>query len=72
MRPYLQRLEDVYGHQSHFSKIVIKTHFQITNFAIFYSIQKQFAPSEPDFYAISKMVHEISVPQKLAKLLSKM
>ena len=31
-------------------------------------IQKWFAPSGPDFHAISKMVHEISVRQKLAKL----
>ena len=31
-------------------------------------IQKWFAPSGPDFHAISKMVHEISVGQKLAKL----
>ena len=31
-------------------------------------IQKLFAPSEPDFFAISKMVHYLSVPQKLPKL----
>ena len=72
MRPCLQRLEDVYGHQSHFFKIGIKTHFKITNFAIFTVFKKQFPPSEPDFYAISKMVHYISVPQKLTELLSKM
>ena len=35
---------------------------------IFQRIQKWCAPSEPDFYAISKMVHEIFVRQKLAKL----
>ena len=31
-----------------------------------------FAPCGPDFYAISKMVHYISVPKKLTELLSKM
>ena len=35
-------------------------------------IEIWFAPSGPDFYAISKMVHYISVPKKLTKLLSKM
>ena len=35
---------------------------------IFRCIQKWFAPFGPDFYAISKMVHEISVRQKLPKL----
>ena len=35
---------------------------------IFQYIQKWCAPFGPDFHAISKMVHEISVCQKLAKL----
>ena len=39
---------------------------------ISYRIQKWFVPSGPDFYAIFKMGLQISVPQKLAKLLSKM
>ena len=43
---------------------------KIANFAISQYFKKQFAPSGPDFYAISKMVHHISVPQKLTKLLS--
>ena len=38
---------------------------KIANFAISQYFKKQFAPSGPDFYAISKMVHHISVPQKL-------
>ena len=36
--------------------------------AIFHWIQKRFVPSGPDFYAIFKMVHYISVLKKLAKL----
>ena len=36
--------------------------------AIFQWIQKWFAPSWPDFYAISKLVHHISVSLKLTKL----
>jgi len=40
--------------------------------AIFHWIQKWLVPFGPDFYAISKMGCYISVPQKLAKLLSKM
>ena len=35
---------------------------------IFPCIHKWFAPFGPDFHAISKMVHEISVRRKLAKL----
>ena len=43
---------------------------KIANFAISQYFKKQFAPSGPDFYAIFKMVHYISVAQKIAKLLS--
>ena len=37
--------------------------------AISYQIHEWFVPFGPDFYAIFKMGHYISVPQKLAKLL---
>jgi len=40
--------------------------------AISHWIQKWFVPSGPDFYAIFKLGLEFSVPQELAKLLSKM
>ena len=43
-----------------------------TNFAISQCTKKQSASSGPDFYAIFKMVHYISVPKKLTELLSKM
>ena len=68
MRPYLKRLKHVYGHQVNFSKLrqnVSNCMAKNRNIAISYWIQKWFAASEPDFYAISKMVHYISVPQKL-------
>ena len=53
-------------------KIAIKLHANIASFAISHCIQKWSAASGPDFYAISKMVHYISVPKKLRELLSKM
>ena len=49
-----------------------KTTEKITKIAIFQYFQKWFVPSGPDFYAIFKMGHHISVPQIHTKLLSKM
>ena len=43
-------------------KIAIKPTTKLSTFAISHRIQKWFAASGPDFYAISKMVHYISVP----------
>ena len=53
-------------------KIAIKPTTKLSTLAISHCIQKRFAASGPDCYAISKMVHYISVPQKLTELLSKM
>ena len=68
MRPCLERLKDIFGPQSHFCKIGQKWDKIGKNFAISQYTKMQTASSGPDFYAISKMVHEISVRQKLAKL----
>ena len=46
--------------------------FNRSNLNIPQWIEIWFAPSGPDFYAISKMVHYIFVAQKLAKLLFKL
>ena len=43
---------------------------KLPKIAISHSIEKWFVPSGPDFYAIFKMVHYISVLQKLAELLT--
>ena len=62
MRPCLERLKHVYGQQGNFSKMCLIAYKKIRKIAISYWIQKWFAASGPDFYAISKMVHYISVP----------
>ena len=53
-----------------FLQIRSKTTEKITKIAISYCIKKWFAPSGPDFYAIFKMGHQISVPQIQTKLFS--
>ena len=49
-----------------------KTTEKITKIAIFQYFHKWFVPFGPDLYAIFKMGLKFSVPQKMAKLLSKM